>query len=68
MTRDDTRVLLGYYIKRTWRGPPPIGKTWSAYPHRLYPSRKAAEAALKRGVDKLDDRFDHTITEAWMRV
>jgi hypothetical protein len=63
----DGKRLLGYYIKRTWRGAPPAGKTFAAYPHDIYPTREAAEKALRRFRERLDDRYDHTIEEVWMR-
>lgn len=58
------RHLIGYYIRRTFRGEFPRGVTCFAESHVIYPTREAAEAAMR--ADRLDSRYDHDVAEAWM--
>lgn len=64
------RILVGYFIQRTWKRPPHDGETLFAESHRLYKERGDAEIALAR--DRvgggLDDRFNYDVAEAWMHT
>ncbi len=63
-------TLIGYFIRRTYRTPPPIGKTICAQPHRIYPTRQDAEDAADRVCASayFDNRYTYDIAEAWMRT
>lgn len=60
-----TRVLVGYFIRRTWKKPPHDGQTLFAESHRIYPTRELAENAHRQRIGSLDDRFDYDVAEAW---
>ncbi len=59
-------IFLGYYIRRTWKNPVPRGKTMCAWPHTIYPTKKAANDDLKNHWGKLDTRFTYDIAEVWV--
>lgn len=63
-------MLIGYFIRRTWAGPRVDGKTWCAYPQRLYPTRRDADDALSRQQvgGGLDPDYEYDIAEAYMHV
>lgn len=65
-----SRTLVGYFIRRTWKKPPHIGKTLCSTLHRIYPTKKSAVDALILGERSghFDDRFDHDVEEVWMHT
>lgn len=65
-----SKVLVGYFIRRTWKQPPHPGKTLFAESHRLYDTHKKASRALEQSLSNghLDDRYDYSVAEAWMHT
>jgi hypothetical protein len=65
------KVLLGYCILRTVIDADSIrGKTFVAYPHKIYPTREKAVEALVIGEcgGHLDTRFNHDAVEVWTDI
>lgn len=65
------RVLIGYFIARRIKDEHRVrGKTFSAYGHRLYPTRTEAHERLlaDERMMGLDPRYDYDIAEAYMHV
>lgn len=64
------RVLVGYFIRRTWKKPPRDGQTLFAESHRIYDEREHAQDDLDRlkELGRTDKRFDYDIAEAWMHA
>jgi hypothetical protein len=61
------RVLVGYFIRRTWKKPHDcdIGSE----SHKLYRTREVAEQALaSKQQGPLAAEFDFDICEAWMHT
>lgn len=65
-----SRVLIGYFIRRTWKKPPHPGKTLFAESRRIYGTYVEASMALDELTieQRLDQRFDYDIAEAWMHT
>jgi hypothetical protein len=60
------RETVGWFIRRTWKEPVPIGKTIRMETHDLYPTREEAEANLPKPSPR--DRYTYDVAEAWMYV
>lgn len=63
------KILLGYFIRRSVRDADSVrGKTFSAYPHELYPTRSDAERVLGGIRKHADKRYTYDVAEAYMEV
>ncbi len=62
------RVVVGYFVRRTWKVPPHSGETLFAETRQLYSTRKLAEAAARIAAGRWGSRFDLDVCEAWMHV
>jgi hypothetical protein len=60
------RQLVGYFIRRTYRTAPRIGKTLCATTQRIYPTRALAEEAAQ--TSGFATEFDLEVVEAFMHT
>lgn len=63
------KTLIGYFIRRAVKDVDAMrGKTFSAYGHKLYPTRELAQDALdnQRAYDMLNSKYEYDVAEAWM--
>lgn len=68
--RPVSRILVGYFIRRTWKKPPHDGQTLFAESHRVYPTRELAHEVMenRRKRNDFDPRFEYDVAEAWMHT
>lgn len=63
------RVLVGYFIRKTWKAPPHPGMTLHAETYDIYETREKAQAAIDSWpTRRRDSRFEYEVAEVWKRV
>lgn len=60
----ERKVLVGYYVERTWRTPPHKGETLVASLRTIYPTMDDAIIAAVQE-QRIDDRYTYAGVAVW---